>query len=191
MAAQKIKVEVDFDTLLKDISYTNKAVKRFDVSDIISRTQYYELKDALVLWMLKHNFTENTLDGLEYTIGKYGDRVELVKLTIRHGATICLLHQNLDRKTREIFNLHDTKEEDFSEYSQPEYSEISFDNQRFITSLTRMKVNRLRFLRSSLDNNAFQSTVAMNGRSQNRWMEKYINFLPLKGGIGIEITDKH
>ena len=59
------EVKVDFRQVLEDITYTNRVMKTFDVSDIITRNQYYELKDSIVLWLLRHNFTENLLDGLE------------------------------------------------------------------------------------------------------------------------------
>lgn len=184
----KIKTTVNFKRLLEDISYTNKVMKMFDVSDIITRNQYYELKDSLVLWMLKHTFTENKLDGLEYTTGKYGDRVELIKLTIKYGDTECLLHQNLDKKTRELFNLHDTKEEDFEQYVPAEYDGVEFDENTFRESISRMKVTRMKFLREGMVNNEFWHMYALNVKSKNPWMKVYRFFLPLNGTTGIRIV---
>lgn len=186
-----IAVKVDFRQLLEDIEYTNKVTKKFDVSDIITRNQYYELKDALVLWLLRHNFTENVLDGLEYTTGKYGDKVELVKFTISYGDTVCKLHQNLNRKTVELFGLHDAKEEDFVEYIPSVYDDVEFDENRFRECVSRMKTNRIKFIRESQDNNNFWSTIAMNGRSSNPWMRSYLGFLPYDGKRQIRIVDKN
>ena len=186
-----IAVKVDFRQLLEDIEYTNKVTKKFDVSDIITRNQYYELKDALVLWLLKHNFTENVLDGLEYTTGKYGDKVELVKFTISYGDTVCKLHQNLNRKTVELFGLHDAKEEDFEKYVPSVYDDVEFDENRFRECVSRMKTNRIKFIRESQDNNNFWSTIAMNGRSSNPWMRPYLGFLPYDGKRQIRIVDKN
>lgn len=184
------KVGVDFGQLLEDITYTNMVMKTFDVSDIITRNRYYELKDSIVLWLLKHNFTENLLDGLEYTTGKCGDRVGLVRLTIRYGGTECLLHQNLDRKICEMFGLHDTKDEDFEEYASSVY-DVEFDESRFRECIERMRVNRMRFLRERLDNNSFWQAVAVNGGSSNPWMRFYLGFLPMDGRTRIRISDKN
>lgn len=184
------EVKVDFRQVLEDITYTNKVMKTFDVSDIITRNQYYELKDALVLWLLRRNFTENSLDGLEYTTGKNGDRVELVKLTVRYGDTECLLHQNLDRRMCEMFGLHDAKEEEFEEYV-PSVYDVEFEENRFRECIARMRVNRMRFLRERFDNNSFQQAVFTNDRSSNPWMRPYLGFLPLKGVTQIKISDKN
>lgn len=186
-----IAVKVDFRQLLEDIEYTNKVTKKFDVSDIITRNQYYELKDALVLWLLRHNFTENVLDGLEYTTGKYGDKVELVKFTISYGDTVCKLHQNLNRKTVELFGLHDAKEEDFKKYVPSVYDDVEFDENRFRECVSRMKTNRIKFIRESQDNNNFWSIIAMNGRSSNPWMRPYLGFLPYDWKRPIRIVDKN
>lgn len=184
-------VKVDFRQLLEDIEYTNKVTKKFDVSDIITRNQYYELKDSLVLWLLRHNFTENVLCGLEYTTGKYGDKVKLVKFTISYGNTVCKLHQNLNRKAVELFGLHDTKEEDFVEYVPSVYNDVEFDENRFRECVSRMKTNRIKFIRESQDNNSFRSTIAMNERSSNPWMRSYLVFLPYDGKRQIRIVDKN
>lgn len=188
---EHIAVKVDFRQLIEDIKYTNKVTKKFDVSDIITRNQYYELKDTLVLWLLRHNFTENVINGLEYTTGKYGDKVELVKFTISYGDTVCNLHQNLNRKMVEFFGLHDTKEEDFVEYVQPTYDGVEFDENRFRECISRMKTNRIRFIRESQDNNSFLSTITLNGRSSNPWMHHYLVFLPYGGKRQIRIVDKN
>lgn len=66
MARQKTKVEVDFGQMLDDITYTNKVTKMFDVSDIITRQQYYALKDFIITWLLSNQYTTYTVDGTEY-----------------------------------------------------------------------------------------------------------------------------
>jgi len=190
-AMAHIAVKVDFRQLLEDIEYTNKVTKKFDVSNIITRNQYYELKDALVLWMLKHQFTENRIDGLEYTTGKYGDRIELVKLTISYGDTKCLLHQNLKRKMCEMLGLHEAKEKDFVEYIQSVYDDVEFDENRFRECISRMKTNRIRFIRESQDNNNFWGSIASNGKSSNPWMRPYLVLLPYGGKRQIRIVDKN
>lgn len=183
----RIRTTVNFSRLLEDITYTNKVMKTFDVSEIITRNQYYELKDSLVLWLLRHNFTENTLNGLEYTYGKFGNRVELVKLTLKYGDTECLLHQNLDRKICEMFCLHDAEEDDFERYVPAEYDGVEFDETQFRESISRMKVNRIKFLRESMANNEFLHAYNMNLKSKNPWMKVYKKMLPLNGNTGITI----
>ena len=188
---EHIVVKVDFRQLLEDIEYTNKVMKKFDVSKIITRNQYYELKDALVLWMLKHQFTEKRINGFEYTTGKYGDRIELVKFTISYGDTECLLHQNLNRKMCEMFGLHEAKEDDFVEYIQSVYDDVEFDENRFRECVSRMKINRIRFIRESQNSNSFWSTIGMNGKSSNPWMRTYLGLLPYGGKRQIRIVDKN
>lgn len=183
------EVKVDFRQLLEDIDYTNKVTKAFDVSDIITRTQYYELKDRLVLWLLRHNFTETTFDGLEYTTGKYGDKVELVKFTVSYEDTVCKLHQNLDRKTREIFGI--TGMEDICDEYVREEHDVEFDETRFRECITRMKVTRMKFLRETMDNNNFWQSVCTNDRSAYPWMRVYLKFLPNNGNTAIWILDKN
>jgi hypothetical protein len=190
-AMDYIAVKVDFRQLLEDIEYTNKVTKKFDVSKIITRNQYYELKDALVLWMLQHQFTENSIDGLEYTTGKYGDKIELVKLTISYGDTKCLLHQNLKRKMCEIFGLYEIKEDDFVEYIPSSYDDVEFDENHFRECISRMKTNRIRFIRESNDGNNFWGTIDSNGRSSNPWMRPYLVQLPYGGRRQIRIVDKN
>ena len=54
---EKIKVAVDFKQLLEDITFTNKIMKTFDMSELITRNQYYQLKDYNIMWLAKHDFT--------------------------------------------------------------------------------------------------------------------------------------
>lgn len=187
---KSFEVKVDFGQLLEDIEYTNMVTKTFDVSDIITKGRYYELKDSLVKWLLRHNFTENTLNGLEYTTGKVGERIELVTLAIRYGDKECLIHQNLDMKICEMFGLHDAKEEDFEKYVYSEY-DVEFDEMRFREAISRMKTNRIRFIRESMNNNGFEHSLACNNRSTNPWMRPYLVFLPLEGKVPVRITDKN
>lgn len=51
---EKVKVAVDFKKLLEDITYTNKIMKTFDMSDIITKNQYYQLKDNIILWLVRY-----------------------------------------------------------------------------------------------------------------------------------------
>ena len=80
---EKIKVAVDFKQILEDITFTNKIMKTFDMSELITRNQYYQLKDYIILWLVKHDFTQTTIDDeYEYLISKTHKRIELLKLTI-------------------------------------------------------------------------------------------------------------
>lgn len=46
---ENVKVEIDFKRVLEAITYTNRYMKAFDMGDIITRNQYYQLKDNIVL----------------------------------------------------------------------------------------------------------------------------------------------
>jgi len=190
MARQKTTVEVDFGQLLDDISYTNKVTKTFDVSDIITRQQYYALKDFIITWLLTNQYTTYTVDGAEYVTDRNGDRIQLVKLTLCHGDKQCKVHQTSTSKLRKIIGLSDNTPST-EEYLQEPYDDVKYDETDFVTALSRMKVNRLRFMREMFDNNTFEQSLALNRRSGNPWMKCYLSFLPLKGKTGIKIVDKN
>lgn len=185
---KKIKVNVDFGQLLEDIEYTNMVTKTFDVSDIITRGRYYELKDSLVRWLLLHNFTENIFNGLEYTTGKYGEKIGLVMLTVGYDGKLVKLHQPLDSKIGRFLEIEDGEPE--KEYVKEDY-DVEFDEMRFREAVSRMKTNRIRFMRESMANNSFESSLALNDKSTNPWMRPYLAFLPLEGKSPIEIHDKN
>ena len=182
----KIKVKVDFKQLLEDITYTNKVTKNFDVSDIITRNQYYELKDSIITWLLTHKFTNNHVDWLEYIVDKNGQPIELVALTLTYGDTICQVHQKLKSKLRKTLNI-DPEEKPTKEYVFNGQDDVEFDETRLRESLSRMKVNRLRFMRDRSESNEFFNTLAMNSRSNNPWMKAYIKLLPFNGRAKITI----
>lgn len=190
MERQKATVEVDFGQLLDDISYTNKVTKTFDVSDIITRQQYYALKDFIITWLLSNQYTTYTVDGAEYVTDRNRDRIQLVKLTLCHGDKQCKVHQTSTSKLRKIIGLPDNTLST-EEYRQEPYDDVKYDETEFVTALSRMKVNRLRFMREMFDNNTFEQSLALNRRSGNPWMKYYLSFLPLKGKTGIKIVDKN
>ena len=176
-----IKVRINFKQLLEDITYTNRMSKRYDVSDIISRNQYYELKDRLIRWLLTHEFTTYTIDGYEYLIGKQGEKCPLVKLTIKYRGTECLLHQNLDSRMRAILGVEKSIPID-TEYVPATYDNLeAFDEEKFREALTRMTVARIRFLRDTEGDGSFWQSYFMNKHSKNPWMPKYLQFLPCRG----------
>lgn len=184
----RIKVKVDFDRLLEDITYTNWITKNVDVSGIITRNQYYQLKDSLVIYLLKNGFTENTVDGFEYVMDKEGNKIWLVRLSIRHGETICMVHQNFSSRLMWVLGL-DGIPESGEEYMVKFKNGIEFDEARFRESIANMKASRIRFMRESLNNNAFESGVSTNSKSNDPWMKCYLSFLPLKGKVPIRIVD--
>ena len=183
----KIKVKVDFKQLLEDITYTNKVTKNFDVSDIITRGQYYELKDSIVLWLLYHNFTTVTVNGLEYLINKNGEKVDLISLTLTCGDTVCHLHQNLRKRFRKLFNI-DPEASGTVEYVFETDDTVEFDETRFRECLSRMKMNRIRFLREYFDKGRkFHNVLKGNLISSDPWMRAYVKLLPLDGRAKITI----
>ena len=182
----KTRIKVDFDRLLDDITYTNMVTKNFDVSDIITRNQYYELKDAIVLWLPKHSFTENFIDGFEHVIGKDGKKIELIKLTLKHGNTVCRVHQPNEKRVRVALGLL-SDVDSIEPYSIEPNNDVDFDETRFRESISNMKTNRLRFMRDSSPN--FGGTVINNLKSGNPWMKPYLELLPFKGKMPIEIID--
>lgn len=183
-----IPVKVNFKQLLEDINYTNKVMKTYDVKDIITRNQFYELKDDLVMWMLKHPFgLEIEMNGLEYTEGTFGN-VELVKFIITYNGTECKLHQNLDRKMRELFWIPGS--EKATEKYVPEKYDVEYDENNFREALSRMKVVRMKFKRSSMTSSEFWQMIAVNDNSKNPWMRQYLGFLPNFGKYRTEIVEE-
>jgi hypothetical protein len=189
---EKVKVVVDFKQLLEDITFTNRSMKTFDMSEIITKNQYYQLKDNIVLWLVRHNFTQTTIDEHEYLISKTGERIELLKLTISYKDTKCLLHQNSEGKIRKALNFNPPKPA-VVKYEPVKYEglELNTDTKsKFVQAISRLKAVRIIFLRNSLDFNGFDGSYASNIRSQDPWMVRYKFFLPKQGRADIEIIEK-
>jgi hypothetical protein len=188
-----MEIEVDFKQLLEDITYTNKIMKTFDVKDIITRGQYYQLKDSIVLWLMKHNITKTDVDGFEFFFDKSGNRMKLVRLTISYGDTKCLIHQHNCGKIKNIVQdiLDERKQEcEISEYIPNKYDGLELDKDKFIDAISRMKVVRILFIRESLPKNEFDWCYETNRKSSNPWMKEYRVFLPLKGNADLIIKEK-
>ena len=188
---EKVKVVVDFKQLLEDITFTNRIMKTFDMSDIITKNQYYQLKDNIILWLVKHDFTQTTIDEHEYLISKTGQRIELLKLTISYKDTKCLLHQNSEGKIRKALNFNPSKPASVK-YEPTKYEglELNTDTKsKFVQAISRLKAVRIIFLRNSLDFNGFDGSYASNIRSQDPWMVRYKFFLPKQGKADIEIIE--
>lgn len=188
---EKVKVAVDFKKLLEDITYTNKIMKTFDMSDIITKNQYYQLKDNIILWLVKHDFTKTTIDEHEYLISKTNQRIELLKLTVSYKDTKCLLHQNSEGKIRKALKFNPPKPAAVK-YEPVKYEglELNTDTKlKFVHAISRLKAVRIIFLRNSLDFNAFDSSYESNVRSQDPWMVRYKSFLPKQGRVDIEIIE--
>ena len=188
---EKIKVAVDFKQLLEDITFTNKIMKTFDMSELITRNQYYQLKDYIILWLVKHDFTQTTIDEYEYLISKTHQRIELLKLTISYKDTKCLLHQNAEGKVRKALGFNSPKPA-IVRYEPTKYEGIELNTDtklEFINAISRLKATRITLLRSTMDLNAFESSYATNLRSQDPWMERYRIFLPKLGRSDIEIVE--
>lgn len=189
-----MEIEVDFKQLLEDITYTNQIMKTFDVNDIITRAQYYQLKDSIVLWLMRHNITKTDVDGFEFLFDKSGKRMEVVRLTISYGDTKCLIHQNNNGNIKKIVRdiLDERKQEcTISEYISNKYEGLELDKDKFIDAISRMKVVRILFIRESLAKNAFDSCYSQNINSRNPWMKEYRVFLPLKGNADLIIKEKN
>lgn len=189
---EKIKVAVDFKQILEDITFTNKIMKTFDMSEIITRNQYYQLKDYIILWLAKHDFTQTTIDDeYEYLISKTHKRIELLKLTISYKDTKCLIHQNVESKIRKALNLNPSKPASVK-YEPTKYEglELNTDTKlEFINAISRLKATRITLLRSTMDLDSFENSYETNLRSQDPWMERYRIFLPKLGRSDIEIIE--
>ena len=189
---EKIKVAVDFKQLLEDITFTNKIMKTFDMSELITRNQYYQLKDYIILWLVKHDFTQTTIDDeYEYLISKTHKRIELLKLTISYKDTKCLIHQNVESKIRKVLNFNPSKPTSVK-YEPTKYEglELNTDTKlEFINAISRLKATRITLLRSTMDLDSFENSYATNLRSQDPWMERYRIFLPKLGMSDIEIIE--
>jgi len=187
----KTNVEVDFKQLLDDISYTNRIMKTFDVKDIITRNQYYQLKDNIVLWLMRHDITKTDVDKFEFLFDKNGRRMEVVKLTISYGDTKCLIHQNNEGKIKKVVQdiLDERKQEcAVSEYVSNKYEGLELDKDKFTNAISRMKVVRILFIRESSTRNSFESCYAQNINSRDPWMKEYRKYLPSAGEVDIIIS---
>ena len=188
-----MEIEVDFKQLLEDISYTNQITKTFDVNDIITRSQYYQLKDSIVLWLMKHDITKTDVNGFEFLFDKNGRRMMLVKLIISYGDTKCLIHQNNYGKIKKFVQdiLDERKQKcTITEYVPKNYEGLEFDKDKFIDAISRMKVVRILFIRESTTINAFESCYEQNTKSRDPWMKAYRGFLPLNGKTEITIKER-
>ena len=188
-----MEIEVDFKQLLEDISYTNQITKTFDVNDIITRNQYYQLKDSIVLWLMKHDITKTDVNGFEFLFDKNGRRMMLVKLIISYGDTKCLIHQNNYGKIKKFVQdiLDERKQKcTITEYVPKNYEGLEFDKDKFIDAISRMKVVRILFIRESTTINAFENCYEQNTKSRDPWMKAYRGFLPLNGKTEITIKEK-
>ena len=189
---EKIKVAVDFKQLLEDITFTNKIMKTFDMSELITRNQYYQLKDYIILWLAKHDFTQTTIDDeYEYLISKTHKRIELLKLTISYKDTKCLIHQNAESKIRKVLNFNPSKPTSVK-YEPTKYEglELNTDTKlEFINAISRLKATRITLLRSTMDLDSFENSYATNLSSQDPWMKRYRIFLPKLGMSDIEIIE--
>jgi len=189
-----MEIEVDFKQLLDDISYTNRIMKTFDVKDIITRNQYYQLKDNIVLWLMRHNITKTDVDEFEFLFDKNGKRMEVVKLTISYGDTKCLIHQNNEGKIKKVVqNILDERKQEcaITEYVSSKYEGLVLDKDKFTDAISRMKIVRILFMRESSNRNSFESCYAQNINSRDPWMKNYRVFLPLNGNIEITIKEKN
>lgn len=187
---REIRIEIDFKQLLEDISYTNKISKKYNVSNIISRNQYYELKDALVLWLAKSDIVSTNIDGMEYTVGKNGDIIPLLKLTITYKDIRCPIHQNFRKRLKKLFNIK------FNEDSSERYvyhgSEVEYNEEEFVSAINRMYAVRIKFLRATLGSDAFWATYNDNKIRQGdmSWMVRYIDYLPNNEEGWFKIVEK-
>lgn len=187
----KTAVDIDFKQLLEDISYTNRIMKTFDVNDIITRNQYYQLKDSIVLWLMRHDITKTDVDEFEFLFDKNGRRMEVVKLTISYGDTKCLIHQNNEGKIKKVVQdiLDERKQEcAISEYVPNKYEGLELDKDKFTNAISRMKVVRILFIRESSTRNFFESCYAHNINSRDPWMKEYRKYLPSDGEVDIIIS---
>lgn len=187
---REIRIEIDFKQLLEDISYTNKISKKYNVSDIISRNQYYELKDALVLWLIKNDITTTNIDGMEYTVGKNGDIIPLLKMTISYNGFICQIHQEFHKRLKKLFN--NKFDKDSSERYVYHGSEVEYNEEEFVSAINRMYAVRIKFLRATLGSDAFWKTYSDNKIRQGdmSWMVRYIDYLPNNGKGWFKIVEK-
>ena len=188
-----MEIEVDFKQLLEDISYTNQITKTFNVNDIITRSQYYQLKDSIVLWLMKHDITKTDVNGFEFLFDKNGRRMMLVKLIISYGDMKCLIHQNNYGKIKKfVQDILDERKQKciITEYIPKKYEGLEFDKDKFIDAISRMKVVRILFIRESTTINAFKNCYNQNTKSRDPWMKAYRGFLPLNGKTEITIKEK-
>lgn len=186
---KRITIKVDFKGLLEDIVYTNMVSKAYDVSRVISRNQYYDLKDSLIHWLLGHKFSGKRVDGFEYVVGKDGERIELVKLTITYGGSEYMFHQKFNGKMKGLLGI-ESASDDMSLY-QPEVFDGEYDESRFAESIRRMMIARIRFMRSVLGHNGFGQALGLNRRSNNPWMAGCLSYLPHNGVVGIDIEEMY
>lgn len=181
------EVKVNFKQLLNDITYTNMVFKTFDVKSIITTQQIYALKDYLVEWLLKHQMTENYIEGFERLIDKYGRTMDLVKLNLKYDNTECRIHQVFSSKISRILGLGPYYDEIVWDNYIPTKYDIEYNETEFKTAINRLYMCRILFLRNMSDWNSFQSSLATNLKSKNPWMAEFVDLLPNKGKANIYI----
>ena len=184
---EQITLKVDFNQLLEDVAYTNAVSKCFDVKHIVTRNQYYDLKDSIILWLVKHNFTHNSVDGFEYVVDKNGERINLVKIRIVYKGKDYVFHQNVNSKLNR--SLHIEPIENIETLYHPENYNAEYDEQRFIDAIHRMRIARIRFLRETVNHNDFCQALCFNNRSTNPWMKNYRSYLPHNGKWSFKIGE--
>ena len=182
---RKPTIEINFSSLLNDITYTNRVMKTHDVSHIITRNQFYQLKDKLIMWMINHKFTTTSVDGMEYTIDKNMEKLYLVKLTLSIGDTVCHVHQNFSKSIRNRLQINPDNFE-IKKY-EPEYSYVEYDEEEFEKAIRRMRLTRIIFMRESTERNLFFGAYATNLKSGDPWMKEYISFLPRGGNVDFKV----
>lgn len=189
MKAEEVKM--DFRRLLEDITYTNSVFKTHDVRNVITKQQFYALKDRLVIWLLKHNYTEKSPEGFESFVDRNLQVIELVRIKLKYGDTECLVHQHLDGTICKIFGIAPYEEDRQWDKYCPKKYDIEYDEVKFREAIDRMMMCRMLFMRRELDWNAFQSALATNisNKSNNPWMARFVEKLPGKGRKNIWIVD--
>ena len=184
----KIELKVDFKQVLEDFVYTNMITKAFDVRHIVTKQQYYSLKDSIILWMCKHDIVEKSAGEVEWMGHPDWDKLWLITVKFTYKGTEYVFHQRLDHTWRAIPWIG--KELTATKEYVPQKYDIEYDEQKFSEAIERLKIARIRFTREQIpNNNEFWHTIYSNKNSKNPWMWNYLTYLPDNGREVIKIIE--
>ena len=179
--SKRVALKVDFEQVLEDLVYTNMITKTFDVRHIITKTQYYALKDSIILWICRHNIVEKGGGEVEWMEHPDWDNLWLVNIKLTYRGKEYMFHQRLDHTWKAIPWIG-KEVSPVREYVPKKY-DVEYDEQKFIDAIERLKITRLRFLREQENHNSFWKSVHTNKNSKNPWMRNYLSYLPENGKV--------
>lgn len=184
----QITLKVDFRQVLEDLVYTNMITKTFNVEHIITKTQYYALKDSIILWFCKHNVAEKDGGDVEWMYNPDWDNLWLVVIKLIYKGKEYVFHQRLDHTWKAIPWIG-KEVSPVREYVPKKY-DIEYDEEKFIDAIERLKIAKIRFIREmQQSHNDFWGTIYTNKKSKNPWMWNYLSYLPENGNVPIKIDE--